>query len=122
MPDWDAVLDVRGEKIVADDLDAAAEFLEDQVPAIPIRVSHGIFDGDDGIAATPVFEQRGKFDGRKSSLFEGESVFASLLVKQIAGGDIQEMRGVFARAISGQVSMASTSNCSASSLVLNSGQ
>ena len=58
---------VGDEQVVTDNLDALAQALGDEFPAVPVIFGHAVLNGDDGIAVDQVFvkgdQLRGAFLG-----------------------------------------------------------
>ena len=64
-------LDVGDEEIVADELNAAAQLVGQQLPAFPVVFGETVFEGDDRILAAPVVPEVtiSSLDSSRLSLF-----------------------------------------------------
>ncbi len=81
-------LGVGDEQVVANDLDALAEFFGKQLPTVPVVFGHAVFDGDDRVAIDQVSV---KIDQFSRALFRLGFVFEQVLavLKEFGGRYIE---------------------------------
>src|SRR5262249_24645879 len=77
---------VRDEEVVADELDALADAVGENLPTVPIVLCEAVFDGHDGVLVDPVGPVAGHLGG-------GELTAVGLLEDVLAGGLVVELAG-----------------------------
>ncbi len=92
-------LGVGHEQVVAHDLDAVAEGVGEQLPAVPVVLGAAVLDRDDRVLVDPALEQcdhAGRVDG-----LAVDRVGLLLLVEQFRGRDVQRDEGLLAGFVAG---------------------
>ena len=95
-------LDVGHEDVVADNLNAAAELVGENLPARPIVLGQAVLKRNDGILAGPVVVEGYHLLARKLALVAlFEDVLAGFLVVELAGRRIERNRNLLAGRVAG---------------------
>src|SRR5258708_10421218 len=93
----DTTLEAGGigyKKVIADQLNAVAQALAEQLPTVPVVFAEAVLDGDNGIFRDPLFVQINHFTGAKRTSLTCQIILAVLI--EFRGGGIHTQENIHA--------------------------